>query len=162
MRQRPRVRYSDVQARAGLLGGTVVDLFGEPLSLDYGASVVLAVLAAGFASGLQPRARPGMRRPVVGAWAIIAPGVVMGHVARTANIWSHLVTGAVALVLGIGRRASTGSDGLEPLNARRGKREPLKAATPAHAASGTSPSAVPSCAASRRWWRSLLLCGQPR
>lgn len=40
--------------------------------------------------------------PLIGVWTIIAPWVVSGHVATAATLWSNVVTGVIAVLLGLG------------------------------------------------------------
>ncbi|HZS21406.1 MAG TPA: SPW repeat protein [Pseudonocardiaceae bacterium] len=47
----------------------------------------------------------GWAVPVIGVWTVIAPWVVDGHVATTATIWSNVVTGVVAVLLGLAAMA---------------------------------------------------------
>jgi hypothetical protein len=42
---------------------------------------------------------------VIGVWTIIAPWVVNGHVATTSTIWSNVVTGVIAVLLGLAAMA---------------------------------------------------------
>ena len=61
----------------------------------------LAMLALGFAFPYGSARRMAWAAPVIGVWTIIAPWVVNGHVATTATIWSNVVTGVVAVLLGL-------------------------------------------------------------
>jgi hypothetical protein len=67
--------------------------------------IALAVLALGFASPYGRTHRIAWVVPLIGVCTIIAPWVVRGHVATTATLWSNIVTGAVALLLGLGAMA---------------------------------------------------------
>ncbi|WP_433436195.1 SPW repeat protein [Nonomuraea sp. CA-141351] len=64
--------------------------------------IALAMLAVGFASAYGRTHGMAWIAPLIGVWTIIAPWVVSGQVATTATIWSNVVTGAIALVLGLG------------------------------------------------------------
>ncbi len=68
---------------------------------DLIVGIALAVLALGFSSYGRTRGIAWVA-PLIGAWAIIAPWVVSGDVATTATIWSNVVAGVVAVVLGLG------------------------------------------------------------
>lgn len=67
---------------------------------DLIVGIALAVLALGFAHGRTH----GITwvAPLLGVWTIIAPWIVSGGVATTATIWSNVVTGVVAVLLGLG------------------------------------------------------------
>lgn len=69
---------------------------------DLIVGIALAVLALGFASA--PGRTHGITwvAPLLGVWTIIAPWIVSGGVATTATIWSNVVTGVVAVLLGLG------------------------------------------------------------
>ena len=69
---------------------------------DLIVGVALAVLALGFASASGRTHGIAWVAPLIGAWTIIAPWVVSGDVATTATIWSNVVAGVVAVVLGLG------------------------------------------------------------
>ncbi|MGH3856775.1 MAG: SPW repeat protein [Pseudonocardiaceae bacterium] len=69
---------------------------------DLIVGVALAVLALGFASGSGRGRAVAWVAPVIGVWTIIAPAIVSGHVATTATIWSNVVTGVIAVLLGLG------------------------------------------------------------
>jgi hypothetical protein len=64
--------------------------------------IALAMLAVGFASAHGRTHGVTWVAPLIGAWTIIAPWVMSGHVATTRTIWNNAVTGAVAVILGIG------------------------------------------------------------
>lgn len=64
------------------------------------AGVALTLLAAGFASAYGRTHTMTWVAPVIGIWTIIAPWVVSGDMSTTSTIWSNVVSGAVALVLG--------------------------------------------------------------
>jgi hypothetical protein len=64
--------------------------------------VALAMLALGFASAYGRTHGISWAAPLIGVWTIIAPWVVSGHVVTTATAWSNVVTGAVAVLLGLG------------------------------------------------------------
>ena len=65
----------------------------------------LAMLALGFVRPYGSARHMAWAAPVIGAWTIIAPWVVNGHVATTATIWSNVVTGVVAVLLGLAATA---------------------------------------------------------
>lgn len=64
--------------------------------------VALALLAVGFASAYGRMHGISWVAPLIGVWTIIAPWVIAGDVATTRTVWSNVVTGAVALLLGLG------------------------------------------------------------
>lgn len=64
--------------------------------------VALALMAVGFASAYGRMHGMAWVAPLIGVWTIIAPWVVSGDVATTRTIWSNVVTGAIALLLGLG------------------------------------------------------------
>ncbi|MBV8994238.1 MAG: SPW repeat protein [Pseudonocardiales bacterium] len=64
--------------------------------------IALAVLALGFGSAVRRSVDIAWVAPLIGIWTIIASWVVRGDVATTATIWSNVVTGAVAVLLGLG------------------------------------------------------------
>lgn len=64
--------------------------------------IALAVLALGFASAYGRTHRIVWVAPLIGVWTIIAPWVVSGHFATTATLWSNIVTGVIAVLLGLG------------------------------------------------------------
>lgn len=69
---------------------------------DLIVGIALAVLGLGLGC-LYGRTRGiAWVAPLIGAWAIIAPWVISGHVATTATIWSNVVTGVVAVLVGLG------------------------------------------------------------
>ncbi|RMI30438.1 SPW repeat protein [Nocardia stercoris] len=63
--------------------------------------VATAVLALGFASMYGRFHGIGWVAPLLGVWMIITPWVVSGDVARTSTIWTNVVTGVLALLLGL-------------------------------------------------------------
>ncbi|MEV4125816.1 SPW repeat protein [Nocardia sp. NPDC049707] len=67
--------------------------------------IALAVLALGFASMYGRVHGIVWTAPLIGVWMIISPWVVSGDVAHTATIWSNVVAGALALLLGLGSMA---------------------------------------------------------
>ncbi|WP_433565882.1 SPW repeat protein [Nocardia sp. CA-151230] len=67
--------------------------------------LALAVLALGFASMYGRIHGIGWVAPLLGVWMIISPWVVSGDAAHTATIWSNVVAGTVALLLGLGSMA---------------------------------------------------------
>lgn len=64
--------------------------------------IALAMLAVGLASAHGRTHGVTWVAPLIGVWTIIAPWVMSGHVANTRTIWNNVVTGAVAVVLGLG------------------------------------------------------------
>ena len=64
--------------------------------------IALAMLGLGFASASGRTHGVVWITPLIGVWTIIAPWVVSGDVATTGTIWSNVVTGAVAVLLGLG------------------------------------------------------------
>ncbi|MEU9888865.1 SPW repeat protein [Sphaerisporangium sp. NPDC051011] len=72
---------------------------------DLIVGIALALLALGLASAYGRTHGIAWVAPVIGVWTIIAVWVVSGHVATTATIWNNVVTGAVALLLGLGATA---------------------------------------------------------
>jgi hypothetical protein len=64
--------------------------------------IALAMLAVGFASAHGRTHGVTWVAPLIGVWTIIAPLVMSGHVATTRTIWNNVVTGAAAVILGIG------------------------------------------------------------
>ncbi len=71
--------------------------------------IALAMLALGFASAYGRTHGITWVAPLIGVWTIIAPWVVSGDVASTATIWNNVVTGAVAVLLGLGAMFLGGS-----------------------------------------------------
>jgi hypothetical protein len=67
---------------------------------DLIVGVALAMLALGFASASSRTRSIAWVAPLIGAWTIIAPWVVSGDVATTTTIWSNVVVGVVAVLLG--------------------------------------------------------------
>ena len=61
----------------------------------------LAMLALRFSSVGRRAIGVAGAVPVIGAWTIIAPWVVSGNVATTESIWSNVVTGAIAALIGL-------------------------------------------------------------
>lgn len=69
---------------------------------DLIVGVALALLALGFASAYGRTHGVAWVAPLIGVWTIIAPWAVSGDVATAATIWSNVVVGVIALVLGLG------------------------------------------------------------
>ena len=69
---------------------------------DLITGIALAVLGLGFASAYGRTHGITWVAPLIGVWTIIAPWVISGHVATAATIWSNVVTGAIAVLLGLG------------------------------------------------------------
>ncbi|XVQ14221.1 SPW repeat protein [Spirillospora sp. CA-255316] len=63
--------------------------------------IALALLAAGFASAYGRTHGIAWVAPVIGLWAIISPWVVSGGSATTSTIWNNVVTGCIAVILGV-------------------------------------------------------------
>jgi hypothetical protein len=64
--------------------------------------IALAMLAVGLASAHGRTHGVTWVAPLIGVWTIIAPWVISGYVATTRTVWNNVVTGAVALILGVG------------------------------------------------------------
>ncbi|GAA0979963.1 SPW repeat protein [Acrocarpospora macrocephala] len=71
--------------------------------------IALALLALGFASAYGRTHGLTWVAPLIGIWTIIAPWVISADVANTATIWNNVVTGTVALLLGLGAMFLGGS-----------------------------------------------------
>ena len=69
---------------------------------DLVVGIALALLALGFASAYGRTHGIAWVAPLVGVWTIIAPWVVSGDGATTATIWSNVVAGIIAGLLGLG------------------------------------------------------------
>jgi SPW repeat len=69
---------------------------------DLIVGVALALLALGFASAYGRTHGIAWVAPLIGVWTIIAPWVVSGDVATVATVWSNVVAGALAVLLGLG------------------------------------------------------------
>ena len=69
---------------------------------DLIVGVALALLALGFASAYGRTHGIAWVAPLIGVWTIIAPWVVSGDVATVATVWSNVVAGAIAVLLGLG------------------------------------------------------------
>jgi hypothetical protein len=63
--------------------------------------ITLAMLAVGFATAHGRTHGVTWVVPLIGAWTIVAPWVMSGHVATTRTVWNNVVTGAVAVILGL-------------------------------------------------------------
>ncbi|WP_433225832.1 SPW repeat protein [Actinomadura formosensis] len=96
----------------GLIALTGLYLAASPWIVGFGGrtnltvnnlimGVALTLLAAGFASAYGRTHTMSWVTPVIGIWTIIAPWAVAGDMATTSTIWSNVVTGAIALVLGV-------------------------------------------------------------
>jgi hypothetical protein len=68
---------------------------------DLITGIALAAPALGLASAYGRTHGMAWVTPVVGVWTIIAPWVVSGDMATAATIWSNVVTGALAVLLGL-------------------------------------------------------------
>jgi hypothetical protein len=64
--------------------------------------VALSVIALGMAAAFGRTHGMTWVVPVIGAWTIVAPWVVLGSTVSTASIVSNVVVGAVIFVLGLG------------------------------------------------------------
>ncbi|MEV4238833.1 MULTISPECIES: SPW repeat protein [unclassified Nocardia] len=64
--------------------------------------IALAMLAVGFASVYGRTHGIVWAAPLIGVWTIVAPWVVSGNVDTASTIWSNVVAGAVAVLLGLG------------------------------------------------------------
>lgn len=64
--------------------------------------VALSVIALGLAAAFGRTHGMTWVVPVIGAWTIVAPWVVLGSTASTASIVSNVIVGAVIFVLGLG------------------------------------------------------------
>ncbi|GAA1580237.1 hypothetical protein GCM10009789_37560 [Kribbella sancticallisti] len=67
--------------------------------------IAMALLAIGFAAAYERTHGIAWVMPLVGAWTIVAPWAVSGDVATTSTILSNVVTGGVAVLLGLGAMA---------------------------------------------------------
>ncbi|RSN49007.1 MULTISPECIES: SPW repeat protein [Actinomadura] len=63
--------------------------------------IALALLAAGFAANFARTHGMAWVVPVIGVWTIVAPWVIAGDQATTRTIWTNVVTGALAVCLGL-------------------------------------------------------------
>ena len=64
--------------------------------------LILAVLAAGFAAAYGRTHNLAWVAPVLGAWTIVVPWVVEGSPVPVSLIISNVITGGIAVLLGIG------------------------------------------------------------
>jgi hypothetical protein len=64
--------------------------------------IALAVLALCIASAHGRTHGVTWVLPIIGLWTIIAPFVMRGHMATTRSVWNNVITGAIALLLGLG------------------------------------------------------------
>ncbi|MFQ6230088.1 SPW repeat protein [Nocardia sp. NPDC002869] len=64
--------------------------------------IALAMPAFGFASVYGRTHGIVWAAPLIGLWMILAPWVVSGNVDTTSTIWNNVVTGVLALLLGLG------------------------------------------------------------
>ena len=69
---------------------------------DLVVGIALALLALGFASAYGRTHGIAWVAPLIGVWTIIAPWVVSGDVATAATVWSNVVAGIIAGLLGLG------------------------------------------------------------
>jgi hypothetical protein len=76
--------------------------------------IALAILAVGFASAYGRTHGIVWIAPLIGVWTIIAPWVVSGHVATAATIWSNVVTGVLAVLLGLAAMSGMKRSGFIP------------------------------------------------
>ena len=63
--------------------------------------VALAMLALRFNSAGRRAIGVDWVVPVIGGWTIIAPWVASGYVATTASVWNNVVTGIIAVLIGL-------------------------------------------------------------
>ncbi|WP_329140523.1 SPW repeat protein [Streptomyces sp. NBC_00670] len=112
-----RARYAEVSARPSaqaaeglsLLTGLylaispwVVGFNGNPLGVsNLVTGIALAILALGFGSAYERTFGMGWVAAAIGAWAIISPWVVQNAAATTGTVVSNVITGGVAVVLGL-------------------------------------------------------------
>lgn len=74
-----------------------------PLAInDLITGIALGLLAVGFASAYGRTHGVAWVAPVIGVWTIIAPWVISGDMATTSTVVNNVVTGAVAVVCGLG------------------------------------------------------------
>ncbi|WP_084483880.1 SPW repeat protein [Nocardia anaemiae] len=64
--------------------------------------IALAMLAVGFASVFGRTHGIVWAAPLIGLWTILAPWIVSGNVDTTSTIWNNVVSGALAVLLGLG------------------------------------------------------------
>lgn len=69
---------------------------------DLIVGVALAIVALGLAAAFGRTHGMTWVVPVLGAWTIVAPWVVLGSAATTAQIVSNVIAGAAIFVLGLG------------------------------------------------------------
>ena len=90
----------------------VVGFNGSPLTVsNLVTGIALAVLALGFGSVYERTYGMGWVAMAIGIWAIIAPWAVQHAAAGTGTIVSNVVTGAVAVLLGL---VTTGMEARRP------------------------------------------------
>ncbi|MET8796707.1 SPW repeat protein [Nocardia sp. NPDC004568] len=103
----------DAQAVTGLLFLTGLYLAISPWVVGFNGlttltvnnlicGIALAMLALGFASVYGRTHGIVWAAPLIGLWTILAPWIVSGNVDTTSTIWNNVVTGALALLLGLG------------------------------------------------------------
>jgi MFS superfamily sulfate permease-like transporter len=82
---------------------------------DLLTGIAVALLALGLASAYGRTHGIAWVAPLIGVWTIIAPWVVSPHRATTAMIISHVVVGALIVLLG----AAASTIGMRPRRERR-------------------------------------------
>ncbi|MFE9093027.1 SPW repeat protein [Streptomyces sp. NPDC007264] len=113
-----RARYEEASARPAaqateglsLLAGLYLAI--SPWVIGFNASstltvsnlvtgIALAVLAVGFGSAYERTYGMGWVATAIGVWTIISPWVVAGAPTTTKVVLSNIITGAVAVLLGL-------------------------------------------------------------
>ncbi|MGK8503217.1 SPW repeat protein [Nocardia asiatica] len=103
----------DAQAVTGLLFLTGLYLAISPWVVGFNGfstltvnnlicGIALAMLALGFASVYGRTHGIVWAAPLIGLWTILAPWIVSGDVDTASTIWNNVVTGALAVLLGLG------------------------------------------------------------
>ncbi len=69
---------------------------------------VVALLAVGYAAAYGRTHGLSWVTPIIGAWTIVAPWVVLGSHVNSGTIVSNVITGAVIVILGIVTTAMAG------------------------------------------------------
>ncbi|MEU2257821.1 SPW repeat protein [Nocardia xishanensis] len=135
----------DAQAVTGLLFLTGLYLAISPWVVGFNGlstltgnnlivGIALAMLALGFASVFGRTHGIVWAAPLIGLWTIVAPWIVSGNVDTTSTIWNNVVTGALAVLLGLGAMFL----GMSRTTRRAGE-TPLGGATGSRRASGLPP-----------------------
>ncbi|MBF6339038.1 SPW repeat protein [Nocardia abscessus] len=103
----------DAQAVTGLLFLTGLYLAISPWVVGFNdlstltvnnliVGIALAMLAFGFASVYGRTHGIVWAAPLIGLWTILAPWIVSGEVDTTSTIWNNVITGGIAVLLGLG------------------------------------------------------------